>query len=120
MVLDGLWPQAVSSGASFQVTAKLPDGAIERLLWVYRYRARFRISVGRAAETAARNCEPGRSQWLSSAIVEGTSGGQFYNDRSSTLSRAEGRAALMLGKQIRRLNFNHIARWRISPLTLMN
>lgn len=41
LVLDGIWPQAISSGASFQVTAELPDGAIEPLLWIYRYAPRF-------------------------------------------------------------------------------
>jgi len=42
LVLDGLLPQAISGGASFQVTAELPDGAIEPLLWVYQYTPRFR------------------------------------------------------------------------------
>jgi len=41
MVLDGVWPRAVAEDASFQVTAELPDGAIEPLLWVYQYRGRF-------------------------------------------------------------------------------
>jgi hypothetical protein len=41
LVLDGLWPQAISGGASFQVAAELPDGAIEPLLWVYQYKSRF-------------------------------------------------------------------------------
>lgn len=41
MVLGGVWPRAVSEDASFQVTAELPDGSIEPLLWVYQYRRRF-------------------------------------------------------------------------------
>jgi hypothetical protein len=41
MVLDGIWPQGVSDNASFQVTAELPDGSIEPLLWTYQYRRRF-------------------------------------------------------------------------------
>jgi hypothetical protein len=41
LVLDGLWPQAISGGASFQVTAELPDGVTEPLLWVYEYKPRF-------------------------------------------------------------------------------
>lgn len=41
LVLDGLWPQSISGGASFQVTAELPDGSIEPLLWIYRYEPRF-------------------------------------------------------------------------------
>ena len=40
MVLDGLWPQSISDGASFLVTAELPDGATEPLLWVYQYKPR--------------------------------------------------------------------------------
>ena len=41
LVLDGLWPQSISGGASFRVTAELPDGSIEPLLWVYQYEPRF-------------------------------------------------------------------------------
>lgn len=41
MVLDGLWPVAVSENASFQVTAELPDGVIQPLLWIYQYKRRF-------------------------------------------------------------------------------
>ena len=41
LVLDGLWPQSISGGASFRVTAELPDGATEPLLWIYQYRPRF-------------------------------------------------------------------------------
>jgi hypothetical protein len=41
LVLDGLWPQSISSGASFRVTTELPDGSIEPLLWIYQYEPRF-------------------------------------------------------------------------------
>lgn len=41
MVLDGLWPQSISDGSSFLLTAELPDGATEPLLWVYQYKSRF-------------------------------------------------------------------------------
>jgi hypothetical protein len=41
MVLDGLWPQSISDGSSFLMTAELPDGATEPLLWVYQYKSRF-------------------------------------------------------------------------------
>jgi hypothetical protein len=41
MVLDGLWPQSISDSSSFLVTAELPDGATEPLLWVYQYKSRF-------------------------------------------------------------------------------
>jgi hypothetical protein len=41
LVLDGLWPQSISVGASFRVTAELPDGATEPLLWIYQYEPRY-------------------------------------------------------------------------------
>jgi hypothetical protein len=41
LVLDGLWPQSISGGASFRVTAELPDGETEPLLWIYQYKPRF-------------------------------------------------------------------------------
>jgi hypothetical protein len=41
MVLDGIWPRAVSGDASFQVTAEMPDGSIEPLLWLYQYKPEF-------------------------------------------------------------------------------
>ncbi|HEX4133029.1 MAG TPA: cytochrome c [Bryobacteraceae bacterium] len=39
--LDGLWPKTVADGASFQVTAELPDGSIEPLLWLHNYKKAF-------------------------------------------------------------------------------
>jgi hypothetical protein len=38
---DGLWPKAVPEGASFQVTAELPDGSVEPLLWLKNYKKAF-------------------------------------------------------------------------------
>jgi hypothetical protein len=35
--LDGLVPETVPKGASFQIVAQLPDGSVEPLLWVYEY-----------------------------------------------------------------------------------
>ena len=32
-VLDGLWPERVSGNQSVQITAELPNGSIEPLLW---------------------------------------------------------------------------------------
>lgn len=37
--LDGLWPQHVADKASFQVTALLPDGSLQPLLWIRGYKA---------------------------------------------------------------------------------
>jgi hypothetical protein len=42
MALDGIWLRDVPDGASFRVTAELPDGSIEPLLWVYQYKRAFR------------------------------------------------------------------------------
>ena len=39
--LDGLWPKTVHDGASFQVTAELPDGSVEPLLWLQNYKKPF-------------------------------------------------------------------------------
>jgi hypothetical protein len=37
VTLDGLLPQGVPRGASMQVVAALPDGAVEPLVWFYEY-----------------------------------------------------------------------------------
>jgi hypothetical protein len=39
--LDGLLPKTVPDDAAFQVTAELPDGSIEPLLWFEHYSSRF-------------------------------------------------------------------------------
>src|SRR5579863_10136381 len=36
--LDGLWPQRIPAKASFQITALLPDGSLEPLLWIQEYK----------------------------------------------------------------------------------
>ena len=36
--LDGLWPQRVPDKASFQITASLPDGSLQPLLWIQEYK----------------------------------------------------------------------------------
>jgi hypothetical protein len=36
-VLDGLWPERVSTSHSMQVVAALPDGRIEPVVWVHEY-----------------------------------------------------------------------------------
>jgi len=41
MVLDGLLPEQVQPGQSFQVTAVLPNGHVEPLLWLHGYDARY-------------------------------------------------------------------------------
>src|SRR5580658_9403353 len=42
--LDGLYPSATSKSASFQITAQLPDGSTEPLLWLSNYQNRFKHS----------------------------------------------------------------------------
>jgi hypothetical protein len=39
--LDGLVPQKVKDGESFQMTAELPDGEVEPLLWLETYKKAF-------------------------------------------------------------------------------
>jgi hypothetical protein len=39
--LDGLWPITVPDKAEFQITAELPDGSIECLLWLQDYKEQF-------------------------------------------------------------------------------
>ena len=39
--LDGLVPKKVPEKASFQITAELPDGSIEPLLWLQNYKAEY-------------------------------------------------------------------------------
>jgi hypothetical protein len=41
LVLGALWPEEVPAGASFQMTAELPDGGIAPLVWLNRYKMKF-------------------------------------------------------------------------------
>ncbi len=41
MTLGSLWPERIPEGASFQVTAELPDGSIYPLIWLYNYAMKF-------------------------------------------------------------------------------
>ncbi|MGD0136953.1 MAG: cytochrome c, partial [Bryobacteraceae bacterium] len=40
-LLDGLFPTKVPEDAAFQITAELPDGSIEPLLWFVHYSVKF-------------------------------------------------------------------------------
>ena len=40
-ILDGLWPEKIPEKGSFQITAQLPDGTIQPLLWLQDYKAQF-------------------------------------------------------------------------------
>jgi hypothetical protein len=41
IMLDGILPKTLPAGASAQITAELPDGAVEPLLWLYNYQPRY-------------------------------------------------------------------------------
>jgi len=41
VTLDGLWPVTVPDNAGFQITAELPDGSIESMLWLQNYKQSF-------------------------------------------------------------------------------
>jgi hypothetical protein len=40
--LDGLIPENVPAGVPLKIVAKLPDGSIEPLLWLYEYKAQYK------------------------------------------------------------------------------
>lgn len=42
ITLDGLLPEKVPDGASMQIIARLPNGSIAPLLWLYEYRDSYR------------------------------------------------------------------------------
>lgn len=41
LLLAGIWPKTVPAAASMQVTAELPDGSIEPLIWLHHYKTQF-------------------------------------------------------------------------------
>ena len=63
--LDGLWPEKIPEKGSFQITAQLPDGTIEPLLWLQDYKAQFghpflfQTPVSLPARTVIRGIPPG-------------------------------------------------------------
>jgi len=42
MTLDGVLPDSVPDGSSMQITAVLPSGAVQPLVWLYEYRNKYR------------------------------------------------------------------------------
>ncbi len=63
--LGGVWPRKVTPNASFQVTAELPDGSIQPLLWLQPFKAAyshafwFRNPLSLPRGTVIRGIEPG-------------------------------------------------------------
>ncbi len=41
LLLGALWPDKIPDGASFQMTAELPDGSVYPLLWLQDYKVKF-------------------------------------------------------------------------------
>jgi hypothetical protein len=41
LLVDGLMPRKVAPGQSMRITAVLPNGAVEPLLWLHAYDERF-------------------------------------------------------------------------------
>jgi len=64
-VLDGLWPEKIPEKGSFQITAQLPDGSIEPLLWLQDYKTQFghpflfKKPLNLPARTVIRGIPPG-------------------------------------------------------------
>jgi len=42
MTVDGVLPETVPNGASMQITAVLPTGGVQPLVWLYEYRDTYR------------------------------------------------------------------------------
>jgi hypothetical protein len=65
VLLDGIFPEQVSSGQSFQVVAVLPEGHVEPLLWLHGYDSRYahpfllRTRLRLPAGTVIRGVPPG-------------------------------------------------------------
>jgi hypothetical protein len=65
--LAGLMPEKVPSGASMRILAKLPDGSMEPLLWLYEYKSEhkhaflLRTPLTLPAGTIIRGVPPGAS-----------------------------------------------------------
>jgi mono/diheme cytochrome c family protein len=65
--LAGLMPEKVPAGASMKIQAKLPDGSIEPLVWLYEYKSQYkhpfllRTPLTLPAGTIIRGVPPGAS-----------------------------------------------------------
>jgi len=63
--LDGLWPEQMPEKGSFQITAQLPDGSIQPLLWLQDYKMQFGhpflfdMPLKLPAQTVIRGIPPG-------------------------------------------------------------
>jgi hypothetical protein len=89
--LDGLWPNAMPDGVSVKITAELPDGSIEPLVWLEGYNARYghafllRTPLDLPAGTVIHGIPPGLSLCLLPATSPPSPGRQSeqYSPRPS-------------------------------------
>jgi hypothetical protein len=74
--LDGLWPKKVDGRESFQMTAELPDGSVEPLLWLQNYKKAYEhpFLLRRALELPAGTLIKGVPADSSVALLPFTSG----------------------------------------------
>ena len=78
--LDGLLPKTVPDDAAFQITAELPDGSIEPLLWFEHYHAKFahpflyRNAIDLPAGTKIHGVPPGSTILLLPAATAAPTG----------------------------------------------
>jgi hypothetical protein len=86
--LDGLWPRTVPEHASFQITALLPDGTVEPLLWFQEYKTQWahpfllRSPIDLPKGTAIRGVP--REASIALLPVSGDTAGVTSNPASST------------------------------------
>ena len=64
LVLDGLLPEKITSNQSIRITAALPDGRIEPLIWLHQYDGRnpASISLPEGPQTSGRHGHPRRAK----------------------------------------------------------
>jgi hypothetical protein len=78
LALDGLLPKSVPDDAAFQITAELPDGSIEPLLWFEHFSAKFvhpflyRNVIDLPAGTKIHGVPPGSTVLLLPAVAATT------------------------------------------------
>jgi hypothetical protein len=98
--LGGLWLETTRDLASFQITAELPDGSVEPLLWLQDYRTKFahpfylRTPLDLPASTVIRGVPSG----VSVVLTRAHRSGPYSPPRSAGTEPKPGKSALA-GKQ---------------------
>ncbi len=94
--LAGLWPGSAPDPASFQISAELPDGSVEPLLWLNEYRHKFghpfylRTPLDLPASAVIRGVPPG----VSVALIPARRSGPYSPPRSAGTAPKPGKSAL--------------------------